>query len=63
MVNLEKIDLMMNQSINILSLIVLDWDETAPKEISDESATMPAGWIESESPMIPDPEAVKPADW
>ena len=24
---------------------------------------MPDGWLENESPMIPDPNAVKPADW
>jgi hypothetical protein len=40
-----------------------DWDETEPKEISDESASIPDGWLETENPMIPDPEAVKPTDW
>lgn len=44
-------------------LLVLDWDETEPKELSDQSARMPDGWLENESPMIPDPNAVKPADW
>jgi hypothetical protein len=41
----------------------LDWDETEPKEIADDSARIPIGWLESESAMISDPDAVKPADW
>ena len=44
-------------------VVRLDWDETEPREIADESATMPDGWLESEVPMIADSEAVKPADW
>jgi hypothetical protein len=47
----------------IRSSIVLDWDETEPREIVDSSASMPIGWLESELPMIADPEAVKPSDW
>ena len=42
---------------------ILDWDETEPREIADESATMPDGWLESEVSMVADPEAVKPSDW
>jgi calnexin len=41
----------------------LDWDESEPKEFPDESASIPDGWLETESAMIPDPAAVKPADW
>ena len=41
----------------------LDWDETEPREIVDESASMPRGWLEFEQAMIADPDAVKPADW
>lgn len=44
-------------------LEILDWDETEPKEIPDESATMPDGWLEDEPSMIPDPSAVRPTDW
>ncbi|XP_065159798.1 calnexin isoform X2 [Atheta coriaria] len=40
-----------------------DWDEDAPAQIVDESATMPDGWLESETQTIPDLNALKPADW
>ncbi|CAF0743690.1 unnamed protein product [Didymodactylos carnosus] len=40
-----------------------DWDETEPKQIVDEGATIPSGWLENESTTIPDPDAVKPDDW
>lgn len=43
--------------------VCVDWDETEPREIADESASMPHGWLESEEAMIADPDAVKPADW
>jgi len=44
-------------------LFISDWDETEPKEIADQSASIPHGWLENELPTIPDPNAVKPADW
>ena len=40
-----------------------DWDEDAPKTILDESANMPAGWLEDELYLIPDPSAEKPEEW
>jgi hypothetical protein len=27
-------------------LLIVDWDETAPKEIIDQTATIPNGWLE-----------------
>ena len=38
-------------------------DEDAPREIDDASATMPAGWLEDEPLLIPDPSAEAPDDW
>ena len=65
-----RIALLKNQMVRNLSevdrqlyVICLDWDETEPKEIADQSASMPDGWLEDESSMIPDPNAVKPVDW
>ena len=46
-----------------MNAVFLDWDETEPREIADESASMPHGWLESEQAMIADPDAVTPADW
>lgn len=47
----------------VLRFFSVDWDETQPKEILDQSASIPDGWLEHEAAMIPDPNAVKPADW
>jgi len=40
-----------------------DWDEEAPRQIIDESAEKPSGWLDDEVDMIPDPEAERPDDW
>ena len=40
-----------------------DWDEDAPREIDDASATMPSGWLEDEPLLVPDPAAEAPDDW
>ncbi len=40
-----------------------DWDESQPRQIRDESAVMPEGWLEDEPQEIPDPESEKPSDW
>ncbi len=40
-----------------------DWDESQPRQIIDESATIPDGWLEDEESMVPDPAAEKPDDW
>lgn len=33
--------------IRFLSFYVLDWDEKAPKEILDQNAKPPNGWLEN----------------
>ena len=38
-------------------------DEDAPMMIEDESAQKPSGWMDDEAELIPDPVAVRPADW
>lgn len=38
-------------------------DENEPKEILDEDAVKPEGWLEEEEALIPDPDAEKPDDW
>ena len=40
-----------------------DWDEDAPREIDDATATMPSGWLEAEPLLVPDPAAEAPDDW
>jgi calnexin len=40
-----------------------DWDESQPRQIPDENAVMPEGWLEDEHQEIPDPESEKPSDW
>jgi len=40
-----------------------DWDESQPRQILDELAEMPDGWLEDEPENIPDPDADKPDDW
>merc|ERR1739844_576334 len=40
-----------------------DWDESQPRQILDENAEMPDGWLEDETENIPDPDADKPEDW
>jgi calnexin len=40
-----------------------DWDESQPRQIRDENAVMPDGWLEDERQEIPDPESEKPSDW
>merc|ERR1712025_351506 len=40
-----------------------DWDEDAPKDIIDEAATQPSGWMVDEPFQIPDPQAEQPEDW
>jgi len=40
-----------------------DWDEKANKQILDEDAVKPSGWLDDEPDMIPDPEAIRPDDW
>ena len=34
-----------------------DWDEDAPFQIPDPSASMPSGWLEDELAKIPDPKS------
>ena len=36
-----------------------DWDENEPRQIIDEFATMPDGWLEDENDMIADPVSVQ----
>jgi calnexin len=38
-------------------------DEDAPKQIPDEDAVKPDGWLDDESEYTSDPDAVKPEDW
>jgi len=40
-----------------------DWDESAPKQIVDEAAEKPSGWLDDEPDMVPDPESSRPEDW
>jgi len=40
-----------------------DWDEDATRQIIDESAEKPSGWLDDEPDMVPDPEATMPDDW
>lgn len=37
----------MNRTKFVGFLWILDWDETAPKEIVDPNASVPAGWLEN----------------
>ena len=38
-------------------------DENEPATIVDTSAVKPDGWLDDEKTLIPDPDAIKPADW
>ena len=38
-------------------------DEDAPREIPDEEAVKPDGWLDEEEALIPDPDSQKPSDW
>ena len=40
-----------------LSIAQDDWDEDAPFQIPDPSASMPSGWLEEEQLKIPDPKS------
>ena len=31
--------------------------------IEDEDASMPDGWLENESTLVPDPTSERPSDW
>ena len=61
-----------------VSFLVVDWDENAPRDIVDPSATVPKDWLENgrrtgpiywsfiadlEPLEVPDPEATQPEDW
>ena len=39
-----------------------DWDEDAPFQIPDPSASMPSGWLEDELAQIPDPNSQRCSD-